>query len=383
MQRTYESFNKNSNKNILDNALDDVLQEEKKKNIYADIIELGMLSQLRCLQSGDEKVQSTLNGDLEGEESQGVEREYWMTEGERRKVTTHSHAEQVAGVKLREEEIETAYTETLSMVQQLPSLGLHLSDRLASNLILSFLSLLSQHNLNASTHSLFILNALTERGGQAYDDVCELLAKRLLSEGKQKEARAVCGVLHRRSYLCDSSFYAFMFASMLTPAVDDVLLSASRMMREGGVDSSTVVTTVGVLSELSTSDGVSGKEEREGDIVNVEREEGRGEEEGGAVSPPVLNALYLLEEIRTAATTTTTASPAPSLTSSLSSSSSLLSSSSITPTFTPTPLSTSDLRSRHSQFRKVAGSLVEILIKLGYPQESVAAVTHLVEVLNV
>ena len=364
-----------------DNAHDDVLQEEKKKNIYADIIELGVLSQLRCLQSGDEKVQSTLNGDLVGEEIQGVEREYWMTEGERRKVTTHSHAEQVAGVKLREEEIETAYTETLSMVQQLPSLGLHLSDRLASNLILSFLSLLSQHNLNASSHSLFILSALTERGGQAYDDVCELLAKRLLSEGKQKEARAVCRVLHRRGYLCDSSFYAFLFASMLTPAVDDVLLSASRMMREGGVDSSTVVTTVGVLSELSTSDGVSRKEEREGDIENVEREEGRGEEEGGAVSPLVLSALHLLEEIRTAATTT--ASPATSLTSSLSSSSSLLSSSSITPTFTPTPLSTSDLRSRHSQFRKVAGSLVEILIKLGYSQESVAAVTHLVEVLNV
>jgi hypothetical protein len=279
-----------------------------------------------------------------------------MKAGEREKQKTRFAAKQHFSSTERAIALSSSRAHTLELVQQFPSLGLTLSDAFGSQLICAFLTL--SDDVDAS---LSILNILLRAGGHASDEACELLAKRLLSARRQAMARAICRLMHSRGRLCDTSFYAFLFASILSPGPS---------VSGGG--------TLDPHSPPPRGLGQQDDREREIERMSVSVRVTGGEASGdtdtdshsdralstgvtaqnGSIptSPAVAEALILLDEIMQGVITSLTARA--------------------------NGTGTADSRSEGSnevKFLKIASSLIDILSRLGYGDQGLRSVYGAIE----
>ena len=340
------------------------------RDALSAILEVGILSHLESLRdSGDNE--QTRHGDTQSDDlvldldtgagtgaaDHESSEEHWMKAGEREKLKTRSAAKQHLSSTERAKAVLSSRTDTLELVQRLPSLGLSLSDGLGSKLICAFLTV--SDDVDAP---LSILNILLRTGGHASDEACEQLAKKLLSRRRQAMARAICSLMHSRGRLCDTSFYAFLFASILSPQLSN---------------------GVGGLSDLVTSPprGLGEQDDREREIErlrlaggdaygdtdrNMELRSGGWGREGdlgpdlgpgpGLASPAVAEALVLLEEVMQG----------------------VIASRKARASGTGTGDSTSE-GSSEIKFLKIASNLIEILSRLGYGDQGLVAVYGAIE----
>ena len=334
--------------------------EKRTRESLIEILELGALSYLRSLQeeggetAGLRDRQPLDSCDLESEEQNDIELEdHWMKEGEREKERERIAAEILRTQDLKLTALSSSRAQIMHLVQQLPHLNVPLSDSFGSQLISAFL-------LSGDVDSaLAILNILLRSGGHASDLACESLARRLLSDGRQAMARAICRLMHSRGRLCDHSFYSFLFASILAPAAVVVQVSStSSILQKPPVRES--IRDIGLWESLKT-DGTGGStddvEDSAVEGMNEAPAGGISAGPGGAVdmSAAVTEALLLLGEIFSASTSTTAnAISAASTGNSNGTGQGLSDSSLIIPS------------SVEQRFRKISNNLIEILIRLGY-----------------
>lgn len=282
-----------------------------------------------------------------------------MKAGEREKQKTRFAAKQHFSSTERAIALSSSRAHTLELVQQFPSLGLTLSDAFGSQLICAFLTL--SDDVDAS---LSILNILLRAGGHASDEACELLAKRLLSARRQAMARAICRLMHSRGRLCDTSFYAFLFASILSPGPSvtgggtlDPHSPAPRGLgqqddREREIERMSVGVRV-------TGGEASGETDSESDSDRALSTGVTAQNAGSGsipTSPAVAEALILLDEIMQGVITSLTARA--------------------------NGTGTADSRSEGSnevKFLKIASSLIDILSRLGYGDQGLRSVYGAIE----
>lgn len=136
--------------------------------------------------------------------------EHWMKEGEREIANDFIITNKNRKHATKKEASTLARAEVLRLVQRFPALNLKVSDALGSQLICSFLSLWGDVDA-----ALAVLNILLRSGGHASDAACELLARQLLTTGRQPMALAICRLMHSRGRLCSTSFYSFLFTTLL------------------------------------------------------------------------------------------------------------------------------------------------------------------------
>lgn len=136
--------------------------------------------------------------------------EHWMRAGERERAKDFMVANQNRNHASKQEALTLARADVFRLVQRFPALNLKVSDTLGSQLICSFLS-----HWGDVDAALAVLNILLRSGGHASDAACELLARQLLSTGRQPMATAICRLMHRRGRLCSTSFYSFLFTTLL------------------------------------------------------------------------------------------------------------------------------------------------------------------------
>jgi hypothetical protein len=331
--------------------------------VLSEILQLGILSHLNCLQVSRDTSQSrhgnTQYDDPDAGDGEESSEEHWMKAGEREKQRTRFAAKRHYSSTERASALSSSRAHTLEAVQQFPSLGLSLSDAFGSQLICAFLTL--SDDVDAS---LSILNILLRAGGHASDEACELLAMRLLSRRRQAMARAICRLMHSRGRLCDTSFYAFLFASILSPAPGPSEIGAladpypmpprglgeqDDREREAEIERKRV--RGGVCGDID-SDRVS---DRDSDRVISTAVSAQGSRIG-STSPAVTEALILLDEIMQGVIT------------------SLKARANATGTADSASEPTSDLK-----FLKVASNLIDILSRLGYGDQGLRAVYGAIE----
>jgi hypothetical protein len=245
--------------------------------------------------------------------------EHWMRAGERERAKDFMVANQNRNHASKQEALTLARADVFRLVQRFPALNLKVSDTLGSQLICSFLSLWGDVDT-----ALAVLNILLRSGGHASDAACELLARQLLSTGRQPMATAICRLMHRRGRLCSTSFYSFLFTTLL---------------RKG--------------KEFSNKDGKEKywdtDQDRDKDrdrLRDRERDRGSGTAAGAAA---VLEAHELLQDIALAT---------------------------LTP---PRGSETQDSTLNGVKLKEIAVDLAQILMKLGYPHDSARTVYSIIE----
>jgi hypothetical protein len=289
------------------------------RDMYVRMLELGTLSHLKELKgSGSDSELGTDEDEIDGGEG---EEEYWLKTGEREKLKEIALVEEEARRALRLAALSSSRSITLDLVQQLPSLGLLLTDLFGSELITSFLSLSCDVD-----SSLSILNLLLKGGGHPSHSSCELLAKGLLAKGRKDMARAICRLLHSRGGMCDLSLYSSLFESML--AVAPSLTSSFSLSPTSSLDIDDID---GMMDDLY--------HDKEWEASPLEEEI-----EGGVDLRLVAvnDSLELLEEIVAAGTANT---------------------------ITIISSSRSTVLATENRLNKIANSLTEILVRLGYRQK--------------
>ena len=251
-----------------------------------------------------------------GSESVAVD-EHWMRVGERERAKDFTVANQNRNHASKQEALTLARADVFRLVQRFPALNLKVSDTLGSQLICSFLSLWSDVDA-----ALAVLNILLRSGGHATDAACELLARRLLSTGRQPMATGICKLMHRRGRLCSTSFYSFLFSTLL---------------RNG--------------KEMSSKDDkdkyLDTDQDKDRDRLS-DRDIGSGTA-SAASAGAVLEAHELLQDIALAT---------------------------LTP---PRGSQTLDSTLNGFKLREIAVDLAQILMKLGYPHDSARAVYFIFE----
>jgi hypothetical protein len=241
--------------------------------------------------------------------------EHWMRAGERERAKDFMVANQNRNQASKQEALTLARADVFRLVQRFPTLNLKVSDILGSQLICSFLSLWGDVDA-----ALAVLNILLRSGGHASDAACELLARQLLSTGRQPMATAICRLMHRRGRLCSTSFYSFLFTTLL---------------RKG--------------KEMSTKDEKEkywdADQDKDRDRLR-DRERDRG---SGTAAAAVLEAHELLQDISLAT---------------------------LTP---PRGSQTLDSTLNGVKLKEIAVDLAQILMKLGYPHDSARTVYSIIE----
>jgi hypothetical protein len=329
----------------------------------SEILQLGILSHLNCLQ-GSRDTSQTTHGDTQSDDPDAGEgegegddssEEHWMKAGDREKQKIRFAAKQHFSNTERASSLSYSRAHTLETVQQFSSLGLSLSDAFGSQLICAFLTL--SDDVDAS---LSILNILLRAGGHASDEACELLAKRLLSRRRQAMARAICRLMHSRGRLCDTSFYAFLFASILSPGPgpsDSGALADPYPMPPRGLGEQDDRDREVEIERMRVRGGDGGDIDSEsyGDRALSTGVTAQGGS-SGSTSPAVTEALILLDEIMQGVITSLKARA----------------------NGTGTADSTSE-PSSELKFLKVASNLIDILSRLGYGDQGLRAVYGAIE----
>ena len=204
------------------------------REICTEMLEVGIFSLLKSLsevvRGGEQSSAEAVEGH-EGDEGEVIQQrsrtpplavfesvaldEHWMKEGEREIANDFIIANQNRKHATKREASTLARAEVLRLVQRFPALNLKVSDALGSQLICSFLSLWGDVDA-----ALAVLNILLRSGGHASDTACELLARQLLATGRQPMALAICRLMHSRGRLCSTSFYSFLFTTLLLKGKD-------------------------------------------------------------------------------------------------------------------------------------------------------------------
>lgn len=329
-------------------------EEWRTRGKLVDIMELGALSLLRSLLEDDIEMKRSGDGlPVESDELESEVRieaevgQHWMKEGERDKERERVASEVQMKDAAKLDALTSSRAQIMHLMQQLPQLGVPLSDGFGSQLISAFLL------LGDVDSSLAILNILLRNGGHASDLACESLARYLLSDGRQAMARAICRLMHSRGRLCDYSFYSFLFASILAPAARIAHTPSSShtslpMQAKTNVDSTRDFDLrQGIDLEYSDSDSDDDVEgTSEGPIDDTQSMQ-RLPTGALDMSVAVAEALVLLGEIFSAtATATATASASDGL--------------------GPSDSNFSSPSTREAKWRKVSSNLIEILVRLGY-----------------
>ena len=239
--------------------------------------------------------------------------EHWMKEGEREIANDFIIANKNRKHATKREASTLARAEVLRLVQRFPALDLKVSDALGSQLICSFLSLWGDVDA-----ALAVLNILLRSGGHASDVACELLARQLLTTGRQPMALAICRLMHSRGRLCSTSFYSFLFTTLL----------------------------------------LKGKEMTIDDNKDIEQDRHRDKDRDIEMAAAAATEVHELLQDISAANLTPSTSPSPSRGG----------------FGTPNSNSNSNSSLNSVKLREIAIDLAGILIKLGYPDKNVKAV---------
>jgi hypothetical protein len=243
--------------------------------------------------------------------------EHWMRAGERERAKDFMVANQNRNHASKQEALTLARADVFRLVQRFPALNLKVSDTLGSQLICSFLSLWGDVDA-----ALAVLNILLRSGGHASDAACELLARQLLSTGRQPMATAICRLMHRRGRLCSASFYSFLFTTLLRKGKE----MSNKDDKEKYWDADT-------------------DKDRDKDRLR-DRDRDRG---SGTAAAAVLEAHELIQDIALAT---------------------------LTP---PRGSETLDSTLNRVKLKEIAVDLAQILMRLGYPHDSARTVYSIIE----